>query len=111
MQPPELPSELKEIDCGSEENKVWNLNKAIYGLKQAARMWNKELEGQLMNMGFYKSNCEKCICISLWQVAALQNCCHYMMRSHPNYTTPLNHCNSLKLIWCDTDATERVLLI
>ena len=58
-----------------------------------------------------KRLCEKCICISLWQVAALHHCCHYLMKSHSNYTTRLNRCNSLKLIWYDTDATEWILSI
>jgi len=34
---------------------VLRLKKAIYGLKQAARQWNKKLHATLVSMGFKKT--------------------------------------------------------
>ena len=51
---PEIPSQLREDEYKHEENELWNLNEAIYGLKQAARVRNKELEIHLVDIGFYK---------------------------------------------------------
>lgn len=38
-----------------EEHKVCKLQKTVYGLKQAARVWNKETEGTLVELGFKQS--------------------------------------------------------
>lgn len=41
--------------------KVCRLNKAIYGLKQASRAWNKKLDGVLVQLGFKRSAVDECI--------------------------------------------------
>lgn len=41
--------------------KVCKLNKAIYGLKQAGRLWNVKLDGSLMKFGLKKSKLDPCI--------------------------------------------------
>lgn len=53
------------IDKGKNDNvpKVCKLNKAMYGLKQAASSWNKELHNALINIGFKQSVHEPCIYI------------------------------------------------
>lgn len=42
-------------------SKVCKLNKAIYGLKQASRAWNKKLDGVLVQLGFQRSTVDECI--------------------------------------------------
>lgn len=37
-------------------NKVWKLNKSIYGLKQASRQWHKKLKGVLNKCGFVRAS-------------------------------------------------------
>lgn len=44
-------------------NRVCRLNKAVYGLKQAGRVWNKKLDGFLIKIGFMKSMCDPCVYI------------------------------------------------
>lgn len=44
-------------------NRVCRLNKAIYGLKQAGRVWNQKLDGFLIKVGFTKSKCDPCVYI------------------------------------------------
>jgi len=41
--------------------RFWKLNKAIYGLKQSGREWNKELNNFLMNLGFKQLVSELCL--------------------------------------------------
>lgn len=45
------------------KNKVCLLNKAIYGLKQSSRMWNKTAEDTLISLGYVKSKYESCVYI------------------------------------------------
>ena len=40
---------------------VCKLNKAIYGLKQAAYCWNSSLDDCLKNLGFIKTNSDSCL--------------------------------------------------
>jgi len=47
----------------SYENKVCKLNKAIYGLKQAARCWFEVLESVLKDVGFKNLGVDRCIYI------------------------------------------------
>ena len=35
-----------------QENKVYKLKKAIYGLKQASHAWNKQVDKSLKSLGF-----------------------------------------------------------
>lgn len=47
-----------------EENQkhlVCKLNKAIYGLKQASRMWYDKITATLISLNFKKLNCEPCV--------------------------------------------------
>lgn len=48
------------IDSNSKD-KVCLLKKAIYGLKQSSRVWNKKVEEVLIKLGFQKSKYEACI--------------------------------------------------
>ena len=49
------------VDC--KENEVCKLNKAIYGLKQAARCWFQVFEKVLKEKGFQSSSVDSCIYI------------------------------------------------
>lgn len=42
-------------------NKVCRLNKSLYGLKQASRVWNNQLDGALKAMGFARCISDTCI--------------------------------------------------
>lgn len=44
-----------------EETKVCHLNKSLYGLKQAARAWNKRLDKVLLDLGYNRLQSEPCI--------------------------------------------------
>lgn len=44
-----------------QSNKVCLLKKAIYGLKQASRVWNKKLHNVLIEIGYKRSNYESCV--------------------------------------------------
>lgn len=44
-------------------NRVCKLNRAIYGLKQAGRVWNRKLDSFLTNAGYVKSKCDPCVYI------------------------------------------------
>ena len=52
-----------EIPEGDENyNKgFWRLNKAIYGLKQARRMWNFKINDTLFKLGFTRCKSEPCV--------------------------------------------------
>lgn len=51
--------ECYEVSGGS--NKVLKLKKAIYGLKQASRAWNKKVDSCLLGNGYCKSKLEPCM--------------------------------------------------
>lgn len=42
-------------------NKVWKINKAIYGLKQSPKLWNKDVNSFLLSIGFIQSPCDACL--------------------------------------------------
>jgi len=48
----------------NDKNAVLKLNKAIYGLKQSGRCWNRKFEDFLKNLGFLQSNADKCVYIA-----------------------------------------------
>ena len=52
----EMPSGDEEIVC--------KLEKGLYGLKQAARLWNLRLQKYLLSLGFKQSVCDPCIYIN-----------------------------------------------
>lgn len=41
--------------------KVCRLNKAIYGLKQASRQWNRKMDSSLKEIGFIESKPDQCV--------------------------------------------------
>ena len=43
------------------EQKIWKLTKAIYGLKQAAREWHLKFIESLENMNFIQSTSDPCL--------------------------------------------------
>jgi hypothetical protein len=62
-----LNGELKEevyvyqppgFEMEGQEHKVYKLNKALYGLRQAPRAWNMKLDCTLKKMGFIQSPLE-----------------------------------------------------
>jgi len=58
----EVDEELyMEIPDGFENRGFWKLNKAIYGLKQAGRMWNNKINNTLLNLNFVRSKSEPCV--------------------------------------------------
>jgi Reverse transcriptase (RNA-dependent DNA polymerase) len=44
-----------------EENRVLKLKKSLYGLVQAARLWNRKFEDKIVNLGFKKNNIDPCV--------------------------------------------------
>lgn len=49
---------LEDIEGG---NKICQLNRALYGLKQSGRQWHKRLNQELRNLGFTPLNSESCV--------------------------------------------------
>jgi hypothetical protein len=47
------------------ENYVCRLNKGLYGLKQASRLWNKKIHRSLVNLLFTQSEADPCVYIRL----------------------------------------------
>ena len=47
-------------------NQVYRLQKSLYGLKQAARQWNKKLHDTLTTMGFKQLESDRSIYIFIW---------------------------------------------
>lgn len=43
------------------DDKVYKLNKSLYGLKQAARVWNETLHNELVKIGFVQNETDKCL--------------------------------------------------
>lgn len=55
MKPP--PGSVQDKDC----DKVFKLHKTLYGLKQAARSWNKTLHEALLKLNFRQSLFDNCL--------------------------------------------------
>ena len=53
-----VPEHLKNVP-----NLVCKVNKAIYGLKQSPRLWNKNIDNNMLKLGFIKSNYDPCLYI------------------------------------------------
>lgn len=49
---------LEDIEGG---NKICQLNRALYGLKQSGRQWHKRLNQELRNLGFTTLNSDPCV--------------------------------------------------
>jgi hypothetical protein len=54
----------------SKEHKVLKLKKALYGLHQARRAWNTNLDDTLLSLGFWRTPSEHAIYV--WQNGNLQ---------------------------------------
>lgn len=54
----EIPEGLEIKD---RKNKVWKLQKAVYGLKQASRSWNERADKSLTSLGFKRASLEFCV--------------------------------------------------
>ena len=46
---------------GGEEQHVWQLQKSLYGLKQAGRAWNKTMDAALIDLGFRPAHSDSCV--------------------------------------------------
>ena len=48
------------VDSGNE-HLVWRLRRALYGMRQSSRIWNKTLNASFLKWGFTRADCEWCI--------------------------------------------------
>lgn len=53
----EQPEGFKQQDT----NRVWKLNKSLYGLKQSGRNWNNLLQQYVTEMNFVQSTADPCV--------------------------------------------------
>jgi transposase InsO family protein len=44
-----------------KEDWVWQLQRGLYGMKQAGRIWNKTMNDAMISWGFTRLSCESCI--------------------------------------------------
>lgn len=63
-------------------NRVCRLNKAVYGLKQAGRVWNIKLDAFLIKIGFARSKCDPCVYISKKVIIAVYVDDHLIFYRH-----------------------------
>lgn len=52
---------LEEYKSIQPEGKIWKLKKAVYGLNQSGRYWNKRLDEILKDYGLTKSKADPCV--------------------------------------------------
>lgn len=78
---------LRQPQGFKEGEKVYKLHKSLYGLKQAARVWNETLHKQLLWIGFAQSDIDKCL---------------YVLREHNNVCYFLVHVDDM-LLASDSD--------
>lgn len=55
----------KGFEVENEERKVYKLNKALYGLRQAPRAWYNRIEGYFEKEGFKKCYCEHTLFVKI----------------------------------------------
>jgi hypothetical protein len=67
---------MKMPPGSKQAEKVLKLHKSIYGLKQAANVWNKLLNASLLNAGFYQSKHDDCLYILREASAIIYAVCH-----------------------------------
>ena len=46
---------------GAQADYVWKLNKSLYGLKQADRVWNHKIHAALVELGFTSLHSDSCV--------------------------------------------------
>lgn len=63
--PPEIADELVRQMGLSGRPACWRLNKALYGSKQAARLWRERLHKALSEVGFLQSTNDRCFYYSM----------------------------------------------
>lgn len=51
----------KGFETPGKERLVCKLQRSLYGLKQAARIWNKTMDGLLVELGFVQSRADPCL--------------------------------------------------
>ena len=51
----------KGFEEKGKETWVWKLQRGIYGMKQAGRIWNKMMNDAMLSWGFTHLACESCI--------------------------------------------------
>lgn len=45
----------------NKNKKIWKLKRAMYGLKQSGRAWNRKLDSVLQGIGLQKSKADPCV--------------------------------------------------
>lgn len=56
-------------------NQVYKLKKSLYGLKQAAKVWNDTLDSELIKIGFLKNEMDRC----LYMLCAENKICYLLV--------------------------------
>lgn len=51
----------KGFEEPGKENWLWEMLKALYGMKQAGRTWNKTMDGKMISWGFRAVDVERCL--------------------------------------------------
>ncbi|KDR74045.1 hypothetical protein GALMADRAFT_25229, partial [Galerina marginata CBS 339.88] len=51
----------KGFEAPGKESWVWKLQRGLYGMRQASRIWNKTMNDAMISWGFTRLSCESCI--------------------------------------------------
>ena len=51
----------KGFEEKGREDDIWGLQKGLYGLPQAGRVWNKAMNQAMLKLGFTRIKCEYCL--------------------------------------------------
>ena len=49
------------FEVEEKENWVWRVEKGLYGMHQAGRIWNKTMHDKMIAWGFHRLDCEYCV--------------------------------------------------